>query len=59
MGHLDREIYDRHARMSWEEKEEMWDRQERAQRLWEEKQEWLAECRRDEELIRRHSEGEE
>ena len=48
MGHFDNSIYDAHSRMSYREKQEMWARQSRRERLREEKEEWEAECRRDE-----------
>ena len=48
------ELYDRYMGMSPEDIEEAHAKRRRAQRIREEKEEWEAECRRDEELIRRH-----
>lgn len=58
MGHFDRSTYDRHSKMSYEEKREMWAAESYLEELRELQAEWEAECRRDEELIQKYSEDE-
>lgn len=51
-------LYDRHAKMSYEEKQEMWARESYMEEQRDLKAEWESECRRDEEMIRRYLEKE-
>lgn len=50
---MNRDIYDRNTRKSYEDKIEGWERESRLEELRERKAEWEADCRSDEELIRR------
>lgn len=49
---MNRDIYDRNTRKSYEEKLEGWEREDRWEELRERKAEWEAECRYDNEMIR-------